>query len=86
MLCLVPRDPTHLAACRRWPALCGVSAPCAMRQRHDAAVCLSQGAACYPLRNHCVRTVSKSRTSLLDNHARGDSDDVAAQTAVLSPE
>jgi hypothetical protein len=28
MLCLAPRDPTHLAACRRWPALCGVSALC----------------------------------------------------------
>jgi len=83
-LCLVPRDPTHLAACRRWPALCGVSALC-VRCAIDTTL-LSFCAGGYRLRNHCAGNVSKSRTSLLDNPAHGDSDDVTSHTAVHSAE
>lgn len=84
MLCLVPRDPTHLAACRRWPALCGVSALC-VRGAIDTTL-LRLCAGDYRLRNHCAGTVSKSPTSLLDNPAHGDSDDVTSQTAVHGAE
>lgn len=80
MLRLAPRDPTHLAACRRWPALCGVSVLCVRCGIDTTLLCLCAGG--YRLRNHCAGIVSKSRTALFDNPAHGDSDDVTSQADV----
>jgi hypothetical protein len=76
MHCLVPRDPTHLAACRRWPALSEVSALCVRCGIDTTLLCLCAAGDSYRLRNHRAGTVSKGRTSLHDNPAHGDSDDV----------
>jgi len=80
MLCLVPRDPTHLAACRRWPALCRVSARCGI---DTTLLCVCAGRRLSLAQSLRGNRFSKSRTPLLDNPTHGDSDDdVTFQTDV----